>query len=93
MLTKVADDEFGSGFIPDEVDGHTFLGVATAQGDMFVKKGRLTVIFESIPISMAANDRVRDLWSVKLAERGVLRERRQSMKRDVLACSLRREGG
>ena len=93
MLAEVSDDELGASLVPDEVDRHAYIGVAAAHGDMFGEEGRLAVVFKSVTVAMIANDSVRDLWAVELAECGVLCERPQSMKRDIFALPLRREGG
>ena len=66
MLTEVADDEFGPGFIPDKVDGHAFLGVATAQGDVFVEERQLALVFEPIVITVHSDDGVADHRTVEI---------------------------
>jgi len=60
MLAEVTDDELGARFIPDEMDGHAFLGVSTAQGDMLVEKGLLPMVFETIVIAVHPDHGVAD---------------------------------
>lgn len=52
MLAEVSDDEFGARFVPNKVDGHALFRVATAQSDVFVEEGPLTLVFESIVITV-----------------------------------------
>ncbi|MEY3851298.1 MAG: hypothetical protein RI910_278 [Verrucomicrobiota bacterium] len=60
MLSKVPDYKFSAGLIPDEVDGHTLLRIATAKGDMLVKEGLLSSILKAVVISMHPDDGIAD---------------------------------
>ena len=64
MLAEVTDDEFSAGLVPDEVDGHAYIGVSATHRNMFSEEGRLTVIVESVTIAVVAHDRVRNLRTV-----------------------------
>lgn len=64
MLAEVADDNLGTGFVPDEVDGHAYIGISATHRNMFSEEGRLTVIVESVTITVIAHDRFRNLRTV-----------------------------
>ncbi len=66
MLAEVTDDELTSNFVPDEVDGHAFLGVAAAQGDMLVEKDQLSLVFETIAITVYPDYGVADHRPVEI---------------------------
>ena len=52
MLTEVADDKEGAGFVPVEVDGHTFLRIASTKGDVLGKEVRHALVVEAVVISV-----------------------------------------
>ena len=66
MLAEVTDDELTSGFVPNEVDGHAFLGVSAAQGDMLIEKDQLSLVFETIVVSVYPDHGVADHWPVEI---------------------------
>ena len=66
MLAEVADDEFRTGFIPDEVYRHALLRVASTECDMLVKKGLLSVVFESVVVPVDAYHCVAYHWPVEI---------------------------